>query len=356
MIVFAADLHLTPLIWQDYPELREDSYNALMQILSYCLENRPTALILGGDVWNRSRPDPDSVVRFVRSVDTLVEAGIDVYAIQGQHERATPPWTNVHKSIKYVGDGRVSRIVDGDIGTFTMRGFDCQPANSIREAVKVAKDECDIMLVHQLARQMINIEGAWDFDETWVPANVKLILAGDYHEPVKSGRLYYSGSTHMRSIDERTQRSFITVGKKFKVTRHKLEQRGVIEVLVNDENQLAAAEKTIAAFKYGGRHEDIGRPVVYARINADVPNVIERLKVACEDKHGGKFLKPKIIGGGVEVVEQIQLPEGEVTLESCLSQAVDRDTDPKLHSFVLALLKSKEPRAVCEATRAELGL
>ena len=361
MIVFVADLHLAPLIWQDYPDLKNDAYYAWEQIVNYCLRERPSALVLGGDVWNRSRPDPDSVVRFVRSIDLLVSGGTEIHAIQGQHERSSPPWMSVHKSIKYFGDGRVVRIIDpGDVGTFTMQGFDCESAEGIKADMALVKKYApDILVVHQLARQVLNIEGAWDFDEMWVPAEVKLILAGDYHEPVTSGRLHYSGSTNMRNIDERTPRSFITVGKNFKVTRHPLMQREVIEVLVLDEEQLKEAEAKIAEYKHGEREAVIDKPVVYARISADVPKVVERLTIACEGDQAGKghkFLKTKIVGGGTEVVEDIQLPEGEITLETCLDQAIDREQDQELHSFVLALLRSKDPKAVCEETRASLNI
>ncbi len=354
MIVFAADLHLAPLIWQDQPDVTDDAYYAWSQIVDYCLKTKPSALVLGGDVWNRSRPDPDSVIRFVRSIDVLAAIGVDIFAIQGQHERATPPWTAVHTAIRYIGDGQLVRVTDPDIGKFTMRGFDCQSTSSIRDAMKASGVACDVLVVHQLARQVLNIEGAWDFDETWVPAKVKLILAGDYHEPVNAGRLYYSGSTHMRSIDERTPRSFITIGKGFKVTRQPLKQRAVIEVLVLDEHQLEEAEAAVAAYKAGKLPIVIDTPVVYARISADVPNVVDRLKAACEASKA--VLKTKIVGGGTEVVEDIQLPEGEITLETCLNQALDREQDPELHSFVLALLRAKEPRTVCDETRAKIGI
>lgn len=355
MIVFAADLHLAPLIWQDHPDLKDDAYYAWQQIVSYCLTERPSALILGGDIWDRSRPDPDSVVRFVRSIDVLDAAGIEIYAIQGQHERATPPWTTVHQAIKYIGDGRLLNVSDPDIGLFSMRGFDCQSTNSIHDAMKQGKDAvCDVLVVHQLARQVMNLEGAWDFDEIWAPVEIKLILAGDYHEPVTVGRLCYSGSTNMRSINERTPRSFVIVGKDFEITRQPLEQRAVIDVMVLDKKQLDEAEATIATYEAGRLPDVIDRPVVYARISADVPKVAERLQAACEPIHA--FLKTKIIGGGTEVVGEIQAPEGEITLETCLGQAVPREQDPELHSFVLALLRSKDPRAVCEETRAKAGI
>jgi len=355
MIVFAADLHLAPLIWQDHPDMKDDAYYAWLQIMNYCLKEKPSAIILGGDIWDRSRPDPGSVVGFVRSIDVLVDAGITIYAIQGQHERATPPWTAVHQAIEYIGDGRLLNIRDPDIGMFTMRGFDCQSVNSIHDAMKRGKDAvCDVLVVHQLARQVMNIEGAWDFDEMWAPVEIKLILAGDYHEPVTVGRLCYSGSTNMRSINERTSRSFVTIGKDFKITRQPLEQRAVIDVMVLDEKQLDEAEATIAAYEPGQLPEIIARPVVYARISADVPKVAERLQTACESIHA--FLKPKIIGGGTEVVGEIQAPEGEITLETCLGQAVPREQDPELHSFVLALLRSKDPGAVCAETRAKCGI
>jgi hypothetical protein len=352
MIVFSADLHLSPTIWTDQPALRGDAYFAWHQIVAYCLKHKPSALILGGDVWDRSRPDPESVVVFTKAIDKLAAADIRVLAIQGQHERASTPWTDVNEHITYIGDGK-PRLIDDDLGAVKICGFDCQSATTLKPLVEQA--DCDILVIHQLARQLLNTNSnfAWDFDETWATDRVRLILAGDYHTAVNKGRMYYSGSTHMRSIDERTPRFFLVVGSGFKVANIPLKQRPVITVTVLDESQLQEAIDTITDFKAAADIPAAIRiPVVYARISSEVANVASALQAVC----GDKYLKLKILGGGTQVVTPAELPAGHVTLESCLDQAVDRLTDPELYDFVLLLLKSKTPKSVCEETRARLGI
>ncbi len=116
MIAFVADMHLTPLTWNDYPGMRGDAYFAWDQIVSWCIDNKPLALILGGDVFNRIRPDAESVIRFQEGISKLQEAGVAVLAIQGQHDRSDPPWTQVSSRVQWIGDGK-TRAIGAGMGT-----------------------------------------------------------------------------------------------------------------------------------------------------------------------------------------------------------------------------------------------
>ena len=362
MIVFAADLHLTPLVWLDQLDMRGDAYASFVQIVSHCLEHKASALVLGGDVFNKTRPDSASVKLFEEGVTMLSQVGVLIYFIQGQHDRADPPWaSSLTLLAQYIGDGKAAAI-DIDGVPAVVRGYDCMPGNQLRETLEAGKAEpYDILLIHQLAKSFIPFEGAWDFDMEWVPDGVELVLGGDYHEPVNEGKLWYSGSTHSRNITEFGPRSFITVGRHedgtLDVQRVPLQTRDVIEVTIIVEDQLATVVETLAEYEtpdHDALPGLISKPLVFARYNADIPMALPQLETVCRER--GFILRTKAVVGGVEVVAQVTPPQGAVTLEACLAQAVDRKADESFYSFVLALLKAEDPRDVLVATKAQLGI
>ena len=391
MIAFAADLHLTPLTWNDYPEMRGDAYFAWDQVVSWCVANRPSALFLGGDVFDKSRPDAESVVRFQQGIEKLRDAGVSVVAIEGQHDRSSPPWTTVAPYVIWIGDGESRKVAIGDV-TANVVGYDCTSANILHSCLENDHEKGntpDILVIHQLCKEAIPFEGAWDFDQSW--SDAPLILAGDYHGAETFGRVVYSGATTMRKINERGPKSFVVVrprmkkvGKpapkkkakkkakktkkakskvdakikevwdgSFEIERIPLITRDVIELTIMTDDDFAAAIDRLAE-PLTDKPAPIDKPVVYARISDLVDGVITRLEKLAEE--AGFFFKYDMVSGGTDIVTQIELPEGEVTLESCLATAVDPAEEEEFYGFALALLKSADPKEVLNATKERLGV
>lgn len=373
MIVFAADLHLTPLIWQNMSALTYDAYRAFQQIVDYCVQEKASTLIIGGDIFDKPKPDSLSVTTFVDGMRALEQAGTDVFAIQGQHERADPPWACLSDTVQCVGGGELIEIEDEGV-TLTFRGYDNAPAEVMKQTVKGMDPVPDILVVHQLAKQMVPFEGSWDFDAKWAPKEVKLILAGDYHIKSNDKKLYYPGSTHMRDATEIGEHYFITVkpvtetvtkgrGKKkttetkwagkFDVGFERLIGRRTIELRVNhtDDVETALAALTNDAPATAAVDSELP-PLVYLKYNPQVEDALERVTAVCQEK--GYFLRTKTTVGGTEVVEGVpQL--GAVTLEECLSRVVDRDKEPEFFSFALSLLTS-DARTALDAVKAQFNL
>ena len=126
-----------------------------------------------------------------------------------------------------------------------------------------------------------------------------------------------------------------------------LQVRAVIEVGIIVEDQLKMVIEALTKYEMPSTDDVpgiIARPLVYARYNADIPMALPQLEDICHER--GFILKTRAIAGGTEVAAQVELPQGDVTLESCLAQAVDREADEEFYSFVLALLKADEPLVV----------
>lgn len=392
MIAFVADLHLTPLTWNDYPGMRGDTYCAWDQIVAWCVANKPLALILGGDIFDKVRPDAESVILFQQGTAKLHEAGIAILAIQGQHERSDPPWTQIDPRVQQIGDGKMRTIGVGMGTTANIMGYDCTSADILHSYLENDREHGrvpDILVVHQLCREAISFEGAWDLDQTWTEA--PLILAGDWHGAEQFGRVVYSGATTMRKINERGPKSFVVVqphmtevktkaakkakkskkAKKakqptkkqalnytwdgsFDIERVPLTGRDVIEFAIMSDDDLGSAIEKLSVEPLSIVPDPLNMPLVYARISESVEGAITKLEKMAAD--GGFFLKYDTVSGGTEVVESVALPEGEVTLESCLAAAVDPKMDEELYGFALSLLKSKSPKDVLDDTKARLGV
>jgi len=344
------------------PSMRGDSYAALDQIVEVCVaEGAGTSLLLSGDIFDKSKPDSESVDRFRAAMDKLRNSAVDVYAIQGQHEKADPPWATALGAAKYVGAGVPFDIVVGNgkaASRVSIIGFDYTTADDLKAKMKSFK-KVDIVLIHQMAKQALDIDGAWNFDIDWLgKTKAKLVLAGDYHGHLNVGRLWYPGATHFRKIDEISDKFFLRVipGKTFKVEPLRLWTRPVLQVRVINDEQLDEAITQImdTSLEAESRPEEISRPLVVARYSSNVKSVVPRIEEACSKKEYLLRLKPLV--GDKQDSEHTELPQASATLHGCLDEIVNRDTDGELHSFVSSLIDAEDPRMVLEATKQHLGI
>ena len=254
-------------------------------------------------------------------------------------------------------------MIEVDGANILVRGYDNTSAARLKEqfdALREFPETPDIVIVHQLEKTFVPYEGSWDFDMSWVPEGVKLVLAGDYHDPVQSGRLWYTGSTYSTNITEFAQRSCLDVTYEpnagvFGVRRVPLMKRDVREYTVVVDDHLAETVQDIDGLLHSdSAPEAIRRPLVFVKYSTNVKGALPALEEACQ--RGNHILRTKVLAGGVEVVGEIEKPQGDVTLEACLGQVVNREEDEEFHSFALALLKSKRPADVLTETKAYLGV
>jgi DNA repair exonuclease SbcCD nuclease subunit len=373
MIVHTADLHLTTHIWNDMATLSGDSYRAFQQILDFCVQEHASTLVMGGDIFDRTKPDSLSVATFVDGMQLLAQADVDVLVIQGQHERSDPPWACLSDVVRCIGDGQLVEIEDEGV-KLTLRGFDNAPAESLKQAIKDMDPVPDILVIHQLAKQMVPFEGSWDFDAKWAPKGVKLILGGDYHIKSNDGKLYYPGSTHMRNTKEFGPHYFMTVrpvtkpvakgkGKrkttelkwagKFDIAFEQLKSRHTVELRINQDGDVESAITLLTEYTPDEEAVDVELPpLVHLTYNPQVEDALSRVTAVCKEK--GYFLRTKTTLGGTEVVEGVpQL--GAVTLEECLARVVDRTKEPAFFSFALALLTG-DARTALDAAKAQFDL
>jgi len=352
MIVFAADLHLAPTTWVSLPDLAGDAYRSWEQIVDFCRVNRADSLILGGDVFDKPYPSSESVLHYTRGIECLRDNDILVYAIQGQHDRSSPPWITVTPHVQYM-DPTVKYVLECDGAFLSAYGCDNAPSEKVREFLEgiTALGQCDLLVMHQLLRSAMPLEGVWNLDDDWIPPFIKLVLLGDLHMPVSTGRIHYSGSISMQRVNETPQKSFLVVRAdtgQLVVDRVPLNTRKVHLFSVYDQEGLDAAIETLKQTRL-----DIDpKPLIVAEISHDVPDAEAQLKEACGDAF--------FIARDLKVVQSQALDQtpadGGVTLDACIAEIVDRTKEPDLYDFLVQILKSNDPALALAEVRQNLEI
>ena len=290
------------------------------------------SLILAGDIFDSTKPDAKSVEVFRDGLDVMAAAGLPVFVIQGQHDRATPPWplALVGNSATYVNEKTFQPITNGPV----FYAFDQIPVMAVLDSklLGVPKN-VDVLILHQLAKTVFPMEGAYDCDPEKVPDHVKLLLMADYHKKCSfkwhTNKLaYYSGSIHMCKIDEDPKKSVLnlTVGPKgnIVVTDVPLETRSYTFKVINTDEDLKACAAEFAALPKADKNN---LPVVVATYTTEVPAVESTLKEALDGK-AYLWLRPvslravwtnEGLAADVEAVHS--------TLESCAGTFLNAETE-----------------------------
>lgn len=355
MIVAMGDTHLHPNAWASMPQVKHDTYRSFEQIIDYCIEKKAEMLVLAGDVFD-THPPAETVAFFLRQVDRLKDANIGICTIQGQHGRTRSgvPWPQISP---YVTDleGERTYCTRNKVG---FCGLDNRPPEELKAELESLKDEPDIkiLFLHQMCRGLVpEINTAWDFDITWIPDSVELVIMGDYHRPVdmewEGCKFYYSGSAAMMSIDEPPEKSFLVIDDKTMqvqrvplITRpfKKFELRPAAEEVMNanlSDALTAAAEL---------------QPETLCVVNFDPrqPNIEAAFKARAPGVHF--MFRPIAIESAAIEVRDVEL--ASVSLIGCLDKVVDREQEPGFHGFVLSMLQSKDPKGtLMEARKGVVG-
>jgi DNA repair exonuclease SbcCD nuclease subunit len=329
MIVVAGDLHLAPNTWSSIPLLRGDSYRSFDQIAKYAIDKGANALILPGDVFD-AQPPSETVQHFLSVLDRLKKAKVAVLAVQGQHARSVTPWTSIDPYVIDLDLVRTPHNYDG----YRISGLDHRSPDELLKALSETDPKTDILVLHQLCRGALPDIAGWDLDPDWVPEHVRLVLMGDLHKvwscKRKNTEFYYTGSTHMRASDEEPLKSFLVLRKNYELERVPLAVRPFVAYTVQTVAMLDRVVRGIKA--------QAPETLVHVRYDPRVAGVEEACRGNGKECH---FIFRILPLEDVVVKSEVPTP---VSMEECLGELVNRETDSALYSFVLELLKAASPK------------
>lgn len=299
IFIFAADLHLDIARSARHPAMTGDSRYGLEQVVSYCV-NAHLPLLLGGDIFDKARPDPDTVRFFLDQMARLRHAGVMAYFVQGDHDRdPLHPWPALsdvayhmhHKLIEFPGG-------------FTVWGQDFVPRAQAAEAFAQIPETAKALLVH-ISFSDIRRIGATHADLAMIP-HVQYVLTGDYHvcgaysATGASGQPLTAlspGSTSSRALNEPADKYVLRCSVSGDGLLHwerlPLRSRPQVNLSVMTPEQLDTAV-TSASTYYAQTQasatahldglpplpEALRKPIVWVKYRDDIPDAYARLAAA----------------------------------------------------------------------------
>ena len=346
------DLHLDHLIWKRHRQVADDSILGLNEVSDLALRNR-VPVLLAGDVFDTSDPDPDLVQMVRVQAELLHRAGVRVMALQGNHDRRPVPWYSACSDvIEHVGDGRPFEV-DG----IRLVGFDFALKDQIEaQLAQLSADmaagtiKADVLILHQAVRQYLGIEGKWNCDLDWVPREISTVLMGDIHDPVEvrardGVAAYYTGSTHPRSITEFGPKSVIGLHRDRSITRTPIRGRRFLKLVLTPMSSPDEANRELDQLTRG---DHVLPPVVWIRHDELSFELVEQLRARWTGVSGLIVLTEPIVGR-VEIEESGEIETTEVpSPAAALAQLVDQKVEPEVYQLALDLLAATSTRDISD--------
>jgi len=238
-----SDLHLGKRL-NEFSML-DDQWHILMEIARLAKEERPDAVLIAGDIYDKSVPSVEAVQLLDRFLVWLNKLGIAVFMIAGNHDSAERvafasellTKTNVH--ISHACDGKMSPIAlndeHGKLNIWLLpylkpsaarHYFPDKEINSYSDALAAALAQAEvdpaarnILVAHQFVTGAITSEseelyagGSENVDASLFDA-FDYIALGHIHRPQSIGRktLRYSGTPLKYSFSEMNHQKSVTV-------------------------------------------------------------------------------------------------------------------------------------------------
>jgi DNA repair exonuclease SbcCD nuclease subunit len=154
--------------------------------LQQIIEAHPSIkhVLLLGDLFQEPLQQSRPVIQMRELMQWFRTRQVQVYYVQGQHERAKPPWLSaIHDWPIWIN----KQVVE--IQSVPIYGLDYQYPRDVRQALESVPADARVLATHQVWKDLLS-EDSGDAWFNWVPAHIRLILTGDYHR-------------HMTTTDDR---------------------------------------------------------------------------------------------------------------------------------------------------------
>ena len=308
-----SDLHLGKRV-NEFSMIEDQRY-ILKEILTIINDEKPDAVLIAGDVYDRTVPSEDAMKLWDEFLISLAEKKVEVYAISGNHDSAIRfsdhgalvETTGIHLSPVY--DGEVCRytITDGDVSANIYLLPFIKPAvvrsifpeeeiadytDACRVAIEhmdVNPDEINILVAHQFVTGATRCEseeivvGGLDNVDASVFDCFDYVALGHIHGKQKIGRetLRYCGTPLKYSFSEKDQQKSVTVVELFEKTggNTRTEVRTVPLAFPHDMREIRGSyEELTARNNYAGTQTEDYLSVTLTD-EEDIPDALNRLRV-----------------------------------------------------------------------------
>lgn len=241
--IHLSDLHIGKRV-NEYSMLEDQEY-ILTKIINIIDEIKPDAVIIAGDVYDKSVPSAEAVTLFDSFLVRLSRRNLSVFIISGNHDSPERisfgaklmESNNIYISPVY--NGKIDPVVlDDEFGKINIwmlpfikpvhvrKFFEDEQINSYTDAIRVALDnlnvnnnERNILITHQFVTgsqrsesEEISVGGSDNVDVS-VFENFDYTALGHIHRPQNCGsnKVRYSGTPLKYSFSESTDKKSVTV-------------------------------------------------------------------------------------------------------------------------------------------------
>lgn len=321
-LLLTADWHLDRAAWGRHPDATGDSLYALRQIVDHAAR-LDCPVIAAGDVFDTAEPDSATVHAAVGELDRL---GLPVYFVQGQHERASPPWLALSPHAVHLHARRVR--LDG----ITIAGWDYCPDLSEAKSF-LLNDPVDLFVTHQVFAEVMLSSVRSTGRLADIPPTVVRVVSGDYHQHRVTSHARYQapdvelispGSTHFRSVNEPPLKAVYHLDAQGRLHTLPLDTRPVRQFKAHTDDELAAIVAASDDALFGpcpsSRPADLNRPVVHVRVGRLVTDASDRLRARFPTAHLHVTPIPDSEVPGAAVETPTRRVGSELALQQCLSE------------------------------------
>ena len=217
-IIHLADSHLG---FSSYSRLDEHGRNRIEEMvysgfelaIEKIIELRPDAVVHAGDVFHHVRPKIKPLVVFQRGLFRLMEEGIPVIIISGNHDApksfsSTSPFRlfeglrGVHIAQRY----EYERVEVGD-HYFHCIPFCLEPQDYLTEFERIERSGRDVLVMHGLVESLQNKKmrsvGEHELSDSFLKSDFDYIALGHFHGQAQlSQNAWYSGSLEYFNFGE----------------------------------------------------------------------------------------------------------------------------------------------------------
>ena len=371
MLVHTADWHVKAHTWSNRPDIKGDSEFSIKQIVDFCLKTKAD-LLVAGDIFDVPRPDNVSVRLVQEAFHRLVQEGVQVSYLCGNHDPIS--WCDTSPELQsgvcHIQLGECDYIFpDGS----RLAGFDYIHKSVIEETFSTIPEDVQMIAVHQFFKES-GSHGSAQCSLDDVPDHVKLVLAGDIHKKLDytnelGQRLLYPGSPIPTKISDCGDKGFWLIKSVDDVEHIPIFSRPFIE-FESDGTDLDKIVKQVKKLRVEFLKktkgvadkellDEVSKPLVkFAFIIDDTPGLDKKL---AEKLDGAGFVFPYPVSRQSKaVLEAIQTTDIEelktATFLTYLKEEVDKDESPELFNVLESFLSGAELFSSLTQLAKDVGL
>jgi hypothetical protein len=285
-VLITGDWHLrkNDQVWSRMPELTGDAEWGVVQLVRIVESDVDiTNMLVLGDTFEGKILTADAIKVYRRFMDEMEKHHCYVHFVQGQHELSDPPLMSaIHAWPKHIHKERVS------VGRWEVYGLDYQRPQFVRDELRQVP-ACDILATHQVWCDFMG-EDRGDCWWSDVPAHVKTIATGDFHEARVSqsrGRQVISpGPLCMQKINETGDKCVFILNDDGTVKKQELSRRPFVEMSITSQADLNKFVENWPPNPVPEEYsipEHIAKPLLRIKYMASIPDARERIIAAVGD-------------------------------------------------------------------------